>query len=230
MAYQPNYMGQTDAAQVTWLRTFTDALAADPGAYFVDSTAVAALNVLVTAAEASFATGGTTNRSRNDPATYTPITVAQFASDLSSAKAAAAVMGQTIRQNAGVSDPDKIAAGLRPTNSARPRIPVPTTIPILSILGAAPGTHTLEFADSATPARKVKPIGAIAAQLFVHIGVAPVVDPSLANYLLANSRNPLFAAFDPADNGKIATYFARWMTRKGQVGDWSGPVAMTIAF
>jgi hypothetical protein len=37
-------------------------------------------------------------------------------------------------------------------------------------------------------------------------------------------------SFEPADAGKTATYFARWMTQRGLVGEWSLPVAMIIAF
>jgi hypothetical protein len=230
MPFQTNYMGTTDAAQVTWLRTFVDALSASPATYFVDPAAAVTLDGLVTTVEASFATGGTTGRFANNPATYTPVTAALFAADLSAAKATAAPQAQQIRQNLGIDDADKIAAGVRPLNNSRIPIPVPVSIPILNVLFAAPGTHTLEFADSATPASKTKPFGAIHLQLFVNIGVAAVMDPLLADYLLSATRNPVFAGFLAGDNGKIATYFARWVTRKGGTGDWSAPVAMTIAF
>jgi hypothetical protein len=230
MPFTQNYMGSTDAAQVTWLRTFVDALTAAAATYMVDAAAVLTLDGLVATAEGSFATGGTTGRFANNPATYTPVTAALFAADLSAAKATAAPMAQQIRQNLGIDDSDKIAAGVRPLNNSRIPIPAPTTLPILAVLFAAPGTHTLEFADSATPSSKTKPFGAVHLQLFVNIGVAAIMDPALADYLLSATRNPVFAAFQAGDNGKIATYFGRWVTRKGFTGDWSAPVAMTIAF
>ena len=225
-----NYMGSTDAAQVSWLRTFADALVASPATYDVDALDASTLEALVDVAEASFAVGGTTGRARNNPATYTPVTVAQFAADLAAAKGMAAPLAMQIRQNLGVLDADKIAAGIRPLNPSRTPIPVPTSVPLLNVLFAGPGTHTLEFADSDTPSSKQKPFGAVGLQLFVAVGTAAVIDPGAANYLLTSSRNPVFASFDIADNGKIATYFGRWLTRRGQEAPWGSPAAMTIAF
>jgi hypothetical protein len=230
MAFQPNYMGTSDAAQVVWLRSFVDALNADAAAYFVDPAVVATLEGLVATVEASFAVGGTTGRHANNLATYSPVTSAMFAADLAAAKGNAAPLAMQIRQNVGITDENKIAAGVRPLNITRPHIPAPTTIPILNVLFAAPGTHTLEFADSDTPARKVKPFGALGMQLFVAIGATATMDTTLGRYLLTAPKNPVFAAFIPDDNGKIATYFGRWITRKGLEGNWSAPAAMTIAF
>lgn len=230
MAFLPNYMGTTDAEQIVWLRVFVDALALAPATYQVDPAEVATLDGLVILSEATFATGGTTNRFANNPATYTPVTAAAFAVDIAAAKALAAAMAMLIRQNPGISDPEKIAAGVRPVNGNRIPIPTPTTLPILNVLFAAPGTHTLEFADSFTPALKAKPFGAIGMLLFVKVDVVPVMDPLIASYLLTAPKNPVFASFAIGDNGKIATYFARWITKKGLMGPWSAPVAMTIAF
>lgn len=230
MAFQPNYMGTTDAEQVVWLRTFIDALGLAPATFFVDPAEVAVMLGLVVAVEATFATGGTTGRFANNPATYTPVTVAAFAADLSSAKGMAGPMAMLIKQNPGIADLDKIAAGIRPVNVNRTPIPTPTTIPLLNVLFAGPGTHTLEFADSFTPSLKSKPFGAIGMLTFVAIEIAATMDFALAKYLLTASKNPVFAAFDVADNGKVATYFARWITREGLEGPVSAPVAMTIAF
>jgi hypothetical protein len=63
----------------------------------------------------------------------------------------------------------------------------------------------------------------------VAVGTAPTIDPNTATFYGAVTRNPVPVAFNPADNGKQATYFARWADRKGQVGPWSLPVTMAIA-
>lgn len=230
MAFLPNYMGTTDAEQIVWLRTFIDALTAAPATYQVDAAEIVTMDGLVVLAEATFATGGTTNRFANNPATYTPVTAAAFAVDIAAAKALAAAMAMVIRQNPGITDPEKIAAGIRPVNGNRIPIPTPITLPILAVLFAAPGTHTLEFADSATPALKAKPFGAVGMLLFVTVDAVASMDPLSASYLLTAPKNPVFASFAIGDNGKIATYFAKWITKKGLEGPWSAPVAMTIAF
>jgi hypothetical protein len=34
--------------------------------------------------------------------------------------------------------------------------------------------------------------------------------------------------FTAADNGKLATYFARWQNRRGETGPWSSAATFTI--
>ena len=48
-------------------------------------------------------------------------------------------------------------------------------------------------------------------------------------YLRSFTRSPIGIALDPADRGKCATYFGRWVTAKGLVGPWSPGTSMTIA-
>ena len=43
------------------------------------------------------------------------------------------------------------------------------------------------------------------------------------------TKNPIAVAFSPEDDGKCATYFARWQSRCGDTGPWSLPVTMRIA-
>jgi hypothetical protein len=134
-----------------------------------------------------------------------------------------------IKPNAGISDQDKEAIGVPPINLNRNPINVPASSPLLNIVGATPGSHTLRYADTSTPDSGKKPFGAANLQLFVVVGTTPVIDPDAAQFYGAVTRNPVAVGFDAADNGKMATYFARWADRKGQVGPWSLPVTMAIA-
>lgn len=43
------------------------------------------------------------------------------------------------------------------------------------------------------------------------------------------TRTPFEVKFEHADSGKYCTYFARWISRRGEVGNWSVPVKMRIA-
>jgi hypothetical protein len=114
-------------------------------------------------------------------------------------------------------------------NTTRTPIPAPATSPLLNIVANTPGVQTLRYADSATPDSGKKPFGAIQLQLFVVTGTAAVTDPDSAAFLAAHTRNPVEVPFTSADDGKVATYFARWATRTGEVGPWSLPVSMRIA-
>ena len=134
-----------------------------------------------------------------------------------------------IKDNGGISDGDKINIGVRPVNPSREPIECPQTSPLLSILGATPGVQTLRYADTTTPDSKAKPFGASELQLFVAIATtepAPVAD---ARFYGKFTRNPVAVQFDESDDGKIATYYARWASVRGEVGPWSLPASMRIA-
>ena len=43
------------------------------------------------------------------------------------------------------------------------------------------------------------------------------------------TRNPIGVDFESKDGGKLATYYGRWVSRRGEMGSWSLPVSMHIA-
>jgi hypothetical protein len=69
----------------------------------------------------------------------------------------------------------------------------------------------------------------VSLQLFVAIADTPTVDENDAVFVGNFTKNPIAVAFSPEDDGKCATWFARWQSRKGDTGPWSLPVTMRIA-
>jgi DNA primase len=67
-------------------------------------------------------------------------------------------------------------------------------------------------------------------QLYVAIGQSLVSDPAQATFRELVTRTPFEVFHDARDNGRMATYFARWSTRTGLTGPWSIPVGMTVVF
>jgi hypothetical protein len=63
----------------------------------------------------------------------------------------------------------------------------------------------------------------------VHVGEEIATDPEQAKFIGKFTRNPIAVGFQAEDNGKQATYFGRWASRKGETGPWSAPVTMAIA-
>jgi hypothetical protein len=171
-----------------------------------------------------------TNRIPNNPATRTIPNTAAMDAARTSALAVCSAYAFQIQANPNVLDADKLAIGVAPRNFTRTPLLVPGTAPLLNIQFATAGAHTLTFADSLTPAVKGKPAGAVGIQIFTKIDTVIAPTPASALYNTTASKNPVALAFDPADSGKIATHFGRWVGKRGDVGPWSTGVSMTIAF
>jgi hypothetical protein len=217
-----SYIPRPDALALNWMQVFALGIQANPALFMLLASDAAAISAAVDLFAAAFAVA-------NDPATRTPVSVNSKDVARNSAEQICRQYAVLIKNNAGVSDSDKISIGVRPVNPSRSPVNVPESSPLLNIIGATPGAHTVRYADTNTPDKAAKPFGAVQLQLFVAVGTGPVADPSAAAFHGAFTKNPVGVAFDAADDGKVATYFGRWASRTGEVGPWSLPVSMRIA-
>lgn len=217
-----SFIPTKEADAAAWMVTFAAGLSAAPGTYFISSPDAAAIQAEVDAFVDALAVV-------MDPAQRTTVTVAIKDGCRTSAEQICRQFASLIKYNSGISDADKIAVGVRPVNNSRSTVNVPGTSPLLNIIAATPSAQTLRYADSLTPDKAAKPFGATQIQIFVAIGTAPVADPSAAQFYGAFTKNPVAVAFDAADDGKMATYFGRWASRRGDTGPFSLPVSMRIA-
>lgn len=217
-----SYIPAEEDAALAWMTVFAAGLTNQGAVYMVSAAdALAVTNAVSAFADALAIT--------QDPATKTKVTVADKDLARLSAEQICRQFAMMIKENAGISDPDKIAIGVRPANNSREPIPAPDTSPLMNIIAATPGSMTLRYSDSMTPDTGRKPYGVISLQLFCHVGETPTVNEDDALFLNNYTKNPIGVGFDPADDGKIATFFSRWQTRRGDVGPWSLPVSMRIA-
>ena len=90
------------------------------------------------------------------------------------------------------------------------------------------GVHVLTFGDSIIPGRAM-PFGATSLQLFVAIADEPADGVGEARFCASLTKKPTNIPHVPADAGKVATYFGRWASRRGEFGPWSLPTSMRIA-
>jgi hypothetical protein len=211
-----------DADALAFMHVFAEGLTASPATYMVTSADALA----VTNAVQLFATNLAICQ---DPATKTKVAVVNKDDARTAAEQIVRQYASLIKPNSGISDGDKTAIGVPPVNVDRNPIPAPGTAPILAIQAATAGTHTIRFADTFSPESPRRPYGVANLQLFRAVADAEVATPEEAQFYGAFSRNSVAVLFDPADNGKIATYFARWQTARGLVGPFSFPVSMAIA-
>lgn len=206
-----NYIPNRDGDFNTWLNNFSDLISAAPTSYGLTAGDAAALAAMVGTWNAAYAAAlaGPTR----GPASVNAKDVAR-----ANVQQRARQLAIIIQSNPAVTDSQKtdLQITLRKTNLTP--IPAPSTSPLLTFIAATPLQHTLRFADQLTPDSKAKPFGVTALQMSVWIsanGVEPVGPPA---QLLQLSRNPVAIDFNDGDQGKMATYTARWITAKGLLG------------
>lgn len=217
-----DYIPDRDADALLWMLAFSSGIAADPAKFELSEADAEAISQAVSEYQEALAVA--TNK-----ATRTEETVNVKDTKRNAAKTLCRHYAIEIKFNSGISDAEKIAIGVRPVNTDRSPIFCPQTSPILSIIAATPGAHTLRYSDSFTPDSAKRPFGAAALQIFGYIGDEVTDNENLAHLIDTATRNPVVAVFQPEDDGKMITYFGRWIGRRGDTGPWSLGVSMRIA-
>ena len=217
----PDYMPAEDAQFSLWAQAFANGISADAAKYMMTPAEAASVQDVVDSFVEALLVATT-------EATRTKGTVAAKDDARSICESLCRQYAMFIKENTGITDQDKIDIGVRPINPNREPIDCPTTPPLLNILGNLPGTQTIRYADTTTPDSRAKPFGASELQLFLAIAddEAPL---SAAQFYGKFTRNPIEVEFDETADKKVATYYARWASVRGDVGPWSLPVTMTIA-
>jgi len=218
-----SYMPSGDSAFRDWLANFSSLIAADPVRYGLTAGDAAVISNHATSYEAVYLPS-------KQPTTRTPALVQQKDAVKASAMASCRVYAMLIKNNAGVTDDDKVALGLHVNDTTPTPIPAPTTAPLLAIQAAFSGEHIIRYADESTPTSRAKPAGATLIEIYQNVSPGP--DPVIASATSVGlfGKQPIHVSQDQANTGLTATYFGRWVTARGLVGPWSLPVAMTIAF
>jgi|SRR5262245_36088967 len=219
----PSYIPAQDALFLAWLDNFDDITSVDFAALGLSAGQATDITTVRTAFDASYALA-------TNPATRTPVTVAQKDTDRATAEAVVRPLAQFIRNNPDVDDATKISLGLTVPDVDPTPIPTPTTFPLLDILRCEPGVHWLQYRDSDTPTTKAKPFGAVAMELYRAIGTVPTIDPADGVYVGLVTKSPFSVEQSIGDNGKQATYFGRWVTQTALRGEFSSGVSITVAF
>jgi hypothetical protein len=96
-------------------------------------------------------------------------------------------------------------------------------------VAATNGAHTLGYKDSIDLTARASRSGAIDLLLFRTIADEATTDPEAAKFSGSSRRTRWPSRSTRQDNGKIATYFARWSSRRGGMSNWSAPASMAIA-
>jgi hypothetical protein len=216
------YIPNRDPELDTWLLNFKTLIAANPTNYGLVAADSTAISNGFTAWHAAYLAA-------SNPTTRTKATVMTKNEQKATVLGIVRGYAATIRANKAVSDELKVGLGLHVRDTQPTPVPPPATYPMLSVAGMGQGLQNLRAADQNSPAKRGKPAGSAGLLLFRAVGTAPVSDPTQAIFLSFVTRAEYNSQFTSADNGKTATYFARWTNSKGEVGPWGPPVSMPIA-
>ena len=215
-------MGRTDGDKKNWMVNFHAKLLASSASYMVGSADVTAIGAAVDSYSAALAVVSTAT-GRN------PGTTAAKNDARDAAAAICRQYARLIKFNAGISDSAKIAAGIKPPVFLPVPRPCPLTAPTLSITAATNGAHTLLYSNDLDPTARRKPEGADGVVLFRAVATGAVTDDAQFQFYRKFTTRPMPVFFDPADNGKIATYYARWIGQRGDMSTPSPKISMAIA-
>jgi hypothetical protein len=210
-----------DGTARDYFNAYAAKVALDPGKYFLSNADSAAISAAAGSYSAAYDAAVA-------PGEKSEIKTIAKDESRNSCEALVRLYSIQIKYNMGISTDDKAALGITQPNPSRTPRNVPATQVQLGILGSLTGSQTLTFRAADTEG-KAKPFGAQTVELRVAIDEDAATDVNLAKPVGLFSRNPIGVAFDPGDNKKTATYWARWANVRGQVGPWSVPVSMTIA-
>ncbi len=217
-----SYIPRQDAAALAWMRTFASGIESSPSEYAVTASDAVAIRNAVDAF--GIALGNV-----SDPETKTRVSVLTKKQAREAAESICRRFASIIKVNQAVSDTNKIAIGVRPLNRERTRIDCPQSSPLISVIGCTPGAQIVRYRDTWTPQSSAKPFGATELQLFVAISDEAFASRDEAKLVGKFTKNPVSVKFTAPDGGKRATYYGRWVSRRGETGPWSVPVSLHIA-
>ena len=225
MSSYPPYIPPKDADFDLWAVNFDTLLTANPTDYGLEAADAVIVAGVVATWSAAFLLA-------TDPGTRTAPTVAAKDAARASAEAVIRPYAVSISLNSAVSDLLKTGIGVTVRSVTPTPIPAPGTAPDISIVSAIPMVQTLAFKEPGSSG-KSKPFGSTGVEVFRSVGTVAATDPAQASYNAVVTKSPFVQNFAAEDQGKIVTYFARFVTRSGpggvaQTGPWSAAFSLSI--
>lgn len=216
-----DYLPRTDAALAAWTQNFVDVVNANLAAYGVTALEVQPIENSLTIFEGAL------------QSQLAAIADAQSKTQLKDDQRAI-LEGQIrplvrkIQAHPTVGDPMRAAAGITVPDTDPTPVGPPTTAPKGTVDTSQRLRHTIHFTDVTTPNSKAKPAGVRGVEIWVKIGEPLPTDPSELSFITLDSRTPHVIDFDGEDGGKMATYWLRWVSTRGEPGPWGQFVCATI--
>lgn len=128
-----------------------------------------------------------------------------------------------IYRNKLMNDADIISCGLKPRDTSRTKVPVPTTVPTIQmnyITGNVLLIRFFRIDDETGALHRGKPKGINRIQIVYVIGTQPS-SPEQCTKLEEGSCSPLRINIDPNLRGQKVWFYARWINTTNEHGPWT---------
>jgi hypothetical protein len=121
----------------------------------------------------------------------------------------------------------KTALGIVTPQHRVSALPAPERGPSLGCEYAGLNVHRLRY-RAFESRRRGKPRGVTHLILLCAVDDGPESDPQRAQFVGCYTRGPITIRHDDHANGKMATYFAAWLTRSGELSPWTTSTPMVV--
>jgi hypothetical protein len=128
-----------------------------------------------------------------------------------------------IYNNSAMSNDDIVECDLRPRDTVRTPVPVPTSVPVINIMTASGNIGVIRFFrldDEDGAIRRGKPKGVARIEFASNVDVQPA-NPNDCSDIASATKSPMRVEIDPADRGKKLWFYARWINTREQPGPWT---------
>jgi hypothetical protein len=215
-----DWISKKEAEFIVQAAEFTAKIAAAPASFGLSASDAVALSADNTAGQAAYSLAA-------DPATRTKPVVEDKDTKLAILEARMRSYGKRINANTSVTNAQKAALGLTIKSAPAP-IPVPSTIPVLSVISSFQRVVRVKLTDSLT-GKKAKPFGVSDAEIFTHIGATAPANVDDWKYQGQATRSVFDITFPgTVPSGAKVWICARWCNERGQAGGFSVAVGTII--
>jgi hypothetical protein len=213
-----DYIPRDQDGRFLWASTFYNYLSDNPAALGCTPAEVTALTSTWTPYSAAHADLGPKENAYHAAVATLSETDARLIADLRTLIA-------RIQTDPAVTDETRLAAGLPVRRKTRSRAAIPDTRPLAEIEVSQRLRHLIHFRNQGSTS-KGKPPGVRACEIWYVLG--PSATLADARYLTTATASPCLHTYNPADAGKSAHYFLRWVNTRNQPGPWSETATATI--
>ncbi len=221
MSQRNRTIPRRDCRVLLWVRLFTKNIGLDPVAYgFTSSDAVLLQNLCDELSEKYIIA--------RSPDTRTSPSIAVKNECMKRTLDVCRSYVRRVNANPAITDVQKESLGIVISHRRSSPIPVPGSSPKVFVSHHGVGAHEIVFLDRDSSSM-CKPYGVTHCVLMRAVGDQPINDLREAHYLGCYSHGPIRVRYDRTENGKVATYFAAWVTGTGQQSKWTVSQPLHIA-